>query len=86
MPSFGIKILCNTQCSLFCINHLSSLLSDELGNLANGNGLTLVAEGESTQGGVFGKALDTDASAVVAGDLQAGDDAHALCGETGCLL
>lgn len=28
-------------------NHLRSLFSDELSNLANGNGLTLVTEGES---------------------------------------
>jgi hypothetical protein len=74
-----------TECSL-CINHLSFLFGNELGNLANGDGLTLITEGESTEGRVLGKGLDTDTGTVVAGDLQAGDDAHALGGETGCLL
>jgi hypothetical protein len=67
-------------------NHLSFLFGDELGDLANGNSLTLITEGESAEGGVFGKGLDTDTGAVVAGNLQAGDDAHALSGETRCLL
>jgi hypothetical protein len=85
VSSFGIKKNVQTEFSL-CINHLSILFGDELSNLANSNGLTLVTEGESTEGGVLGKGLDTDTGAVVAGDLQAGDDAHALGGETGCLL
>jgi hypothetical protein len=74
-----------TECSL-CTNHLSILFGNELSDLANGNGLTLVTEGEAAKGGVLGKGLDTDTCAVVAGDLQTGDDAHALGGETGCLL
>lgn len=59
---------------------------DELGNLANGNGLTLVTEGESTQGRVLGKGLDTDTGTVVAGDLQAGDNAHTLGSKARSLL
>lgn len=59
---------------------------DELGNLANGNGLTLVTKGESTESRVLGEGLDTDTGTVVAGDLQASDNAHSLGGETGGLL
>jgi hypothetical protein len=70
----------------FNTNHLSFLFGDELGDLADGNSLTLITEGESAEGGVFGKSLDTNTSAVVAGDLQAGNNAHTLGGEARGLL
>lgn len=59
---------------------------DELGNLANGNSLTLVTKGESTQGRVLGEGLDTDTGTVVAGNLQTGDNAHTLGGKARSLL
>lgn len=77
----GKALLSNSSGS----SHLSSVLVDELGDLADGNGLTLITEGESTEGGVFGEGLDTDTTDA-AGDLQAGDDAHTLGGEAGCFL
>jgi hypothetical protein len=80
------KRKCTTDAWRFKTNHLSFLFGDELGDLANGNSLTLITEGESAEGGVFGKGLDTDTGAVVAGDLQAGDDAHTLGGEARSLL
>lgn len=67
-------------------DHLSSLFVDELGDLANGDGLTLVTEGESTESRVLGEGLDTDTGTIVAGDLQAGDNAHTLGGESRSLL
>lgn len=80
------KKKCTTHALRFNTNHLSFLFGDELSDLANGNGLTLITEGESAEGGVFGKSLDTDTGAVVTGDLQAGDDAHTLGGEARSLL
>jgi hypothetical protein len=82
----GHDFLCITHAWSSHINHLSLLFSDELGDLANGNGLTLITEGESAEGGVFGKCLDTNTGTVVAGDLQTGNDAHTLGGETRSLL
>lgn len=67
-------------------NHLSSLFVNELGDLADGDGLTLVTEGESTESRVLGESLDTDTGTVVAGNLQTSDNAHTLGGETGSLL
>lgn len=56
--------------------------SDELGDLANGNGLALVAQGEATHLRVVLKALDTDSTGAT-NDLHASNDAVTTLGVCG---
>lgn len=66
------------------IGHLS-LVGDELRDLANSDCLTLVTKSETSQLWVVFESLNTDVSGCTS-DLQACNDAHALCSESWCLL